>query len=202
MKFRLILGASIMAALAMMLVGPAFSQDQKSKMSEQEMMAAYAIYATPGPQHKMLDPLVGSWDCTAQMWNDPGVPPTESKATCETKWILGGRFTQDDVTGDMGGMPFHGMGINGYDNFKKEFVSFWIDEMGTSFTLTSGQSDASGKVITMNGSYPDPAANMQERKFKTVTKIVDNDHHVYEMYNIGPDGKDVKTFAITYVRKK
>ena len=110
------------------------------------MMAAYAKYATPGPQHKMLDPLVGSWDCTAQMWNDPSAAPTESKATCETKWVLGGRFTQDDVTGDMGGMPFHGMGINGYDNIKKEFVSFWIDEMSTSFMITTGQSDASGKV--------------------------------------------------------
>jgi hypothetical protein len=180
----------------------AYSEETKKAPTQEEMMAVYMKYAQPGQYHKYLEPLVGSWNCTTKMWMDPSAPPQESKATGETKWILGGRFIQEDASGIMDSMPFHGMGITGYDNIKNEFVAFWIDEMGTSFMLTSGKCDSTGKVITMYGSWTDPMSNMAEKKFKSVMHIIDNDRHVSEMYDTGQDGKEFKTFEITYTRKK
>jgi hypothetical protein len=182
------------------LIGSAMAEDKK--MTEQEMMAAYAKYMNPGPQHKLLEPLIGSWDCVSRMWMDPGAPPTESKATAEKKWILGGRFIQEDASGIMGGMPFQGMGITGYDLIEQKYNNVWLDVMATSMMITSGQMDATGKVLTMTGSYKDPMADMQEKKLKTILRIVSNDQHIYEMYDIQPNGKEVKIFDLTYTRKK
>jgi hypothetical protein len=200
MRFRLL--NLVAVVLGIIFIQTALAEETKKAPSQEEMMAAYAKYAQPGEFHKYLEPLVGNWDCTVKMWMDPSAPPQESKTTNEAKWILGGRFVQEDASGTMGDMPFHGMGITGYDNVKNEYVAFWIDEMGTSFTFTSGKCDSTGKVITMYGSYTDPMSNMAEKKFKTITRIVDSNQHFYEMYNIGPDGKEVKLFEMTYNRKK
>jgi hypothetical protein len=184
-----------------MIYQQAYSEDIKKAPTQDETMAAYMKYAQPGEFHKYLEPLVGNWDCSIKMWMNPGAPQ-ESKGTTVSKWILGGRFVQEEASGTMGDMPFHGMGITGYDNTKNEFVAVWIDEMATSFMLTSGKCDSTGKIITMLGSYTDPMANMAQTKFKTITRIIDNNQHVYEMYNTGPDGKEFKSLELTYTRQK
>jgi hypothetical protein len=189
-------------AIGLMLAQIAFAQDTKKAPTHEEMMASYMKYAAPGPYHKYLDPLVGSWDCTTKWWEDPNGPATESKATAEKKWILGGRFVQEDASSNMNGMPFHGMGMTGYDNITNKFNMVWLDEMATSVMYSTGTCDSTGKVITSLGSYPDPMDNMKEKNYKTVLRIIDNDHHVYEMYNIAPDGKEMKMFEVTYNRKK
>jgi hypothetical protein len=199
-KVRILILSGLAACL--LITGIALAQDTKKAMTQDEMMAAYMKYAAPGPFHKYLEPMVGSWDCVAKQWENPTAAPTESNATAEKKWILGGRFVEEEASGVMAGMPFHGIGLTGYDNMSNKYNMVWLDEMATSVMMTTGTCDSTGKVITMWGSYKDPMSNMEEKKFKTVTRIIDNDHHVYEMYNIGPDGKEFKMMELTYTRKK
>ena len=45
-------------------------------------------------------------------------------------------------------MPFEGMGIVGYDNLLKKFVSVWIDNMGTGLMPGTGTYDAATKTYT------------------------------------------------------
>jgi len=188
-------------AIGVFFVGRAYSDDKK--MSEQEAAwAEWAKYATPDEHHKALDPFVGSWDVKTVMWMEPTSPALESKGTCEAKWILGGRYLQEEFTGDMNGSPFHGMGISGFDRVKNEYFSFWMDEMSTGAMTMTGQMDASAKVLTASGSYPDVTKNMKECNMRMVTRIVSNDQHVSEMYATGDDGKEYKNMELTYTRKK
>jgi len=197
-------------AILLFTVIPAIAEDKPAKakpgdkpaMTEEEMMAAWAKYAQPGEPHKKLQAMAGSWNFTTRWWQDPSAAPTESKGTSEAQTILGGRFVQESVTGEMQGSPFHGIGITGYDNFKQKYVTMWMDEMSTTVMISYGTPDVSGKVITFEGTYDDLATGQKDKKFKSISRIVNDDKHIYESYEYGADGKEFKNFDVTYSRKK
>ena len=150
-----------------------------------------------------LEPLVGQWKQEVKWWMAPGAPPQISTGSSEYKWINGGRFLVQTVKGDPGeqGPPFEGMGMIGYDNFKKKYTSMWTDNMTTSLMTNLGTCDDSGKVFTLEGQYDDVFTGKPNQPFKTVIRIVNNNLHIDEMYMNGPDGKQFKSVEITYTRK-
>lgn len=173
---------------------------ESKPMAEHEaMMAEMAKYMNPGPQHKALEPLVGKWSYTSKMWMGPGEPQAYS-GKAERKWILGGRFVLGTFSGDFGGQPFEGLQITGYDLRTNEYVDLWIDSMGTGFMLGNGGTmDAATKTLALNSSYDMP--DLGPLKYKMITKVIDNDHHVFTMMKV-MDGEDHKEMEITYTRVK
>jgi hypothetical protein len=169
--------------------------------NQDEMMKAWTAFATPGAPHKALEAFVGNWDVKSKFWMAPGAPPTESGGTSENKMILGGRYLEQRYEGTMMGGPFSGIGVTAFDNYKKKFVATWIDSMGTGIMVTSGTFDKAGKVITSLGTMDDPAEK-RTVKVKTAVTLVDADHHTYESWSSGPDGKMVKSLEIHFMRKK
>lgn len=200
----------ILAGLAFLIViaALAIGADEKAKkttpaagkMDEKAMMEMMAKYSTPGPEHKKLEAYVGTWDTSVKMWMEPGATPQESTGTAENSMILGGRYLQQKYEGSMMGQPFSGIGYTAYDLYKKQYLSTWMDTMGTSIMSMSGNTDASGKMV-MTGSMDDPMTG-KKMDFKEVMTAVDNDHQVFEMWTPGPDGKMFKTLEINYTRRK
>jgi len=196
-------------ALLVVVAALAIGADEKAKstkpaaggaMDEKAMMEAMAKYSTPGAEHKALEQFVGTWDTTVKMWMAPGAPPQESSGTSENKMTLGGRFLEQHYEGKFMDQPFTGMGYTGYDLYKKRYVGNWMDSMGTSIMSSTGKADPSGKTMTFTGMMDDPMAK-KTQPFKETIKVVDNDHHVFEMWSPGPDGKMFKMMEITYTRK-
>jgi hypothetical protein len=165
----------------------------------EKMMQAYAKAAEPGPNHKRLDALVGDWNCHVRVWEAPGGPQQESKATYKRQWILGGRFLQENYDGQFMNKPFSGFGLMGYDNQKKHFVSLWADTMMTCFMTQTGEADASGKVITFSGTMDDPVTG-QPKKLKSILRIESDAKNIFEMYDFTPDGKEYKSLEIVSTR--
>lgn len=201
MRSKSTLATLFLLVAGIFMVSRTVSQETGSP-SPEELMEAWVKYAEPGEHHKYLEPLVGSWDFQTKWWMEPGAPAQESRGTSECRWIMGGRFLSANVTGEMTGETFHGMSILGYDNFRQEYVSFWIDEMSTTFMLANGKPDESGKVFTFTGTYDDVMTGKKDKKFKAVYRILSDDRNVYESYEIGPDGKEFKSLEVTYTRKK
>jgi hypothetical protein len=171
----------------------------------EEMMKKMMEYGTPGEAHKRMEPLVGKWEFEMRWWMSPGAEPQTSKGTCETKWIMGGRYLQQSVTGPGAAPeapPFHGQGMLGYDNMKKQYFYTWIDDMSTGMMVGIGSVDATGKVITCAGECPDPMTGQLAKKWRGVVKIESNDKNTYEMYSTGPDGKESKDMEMVYTRVK
>jgi len=207
MKRAVTLFGVLILVLTLAVGNESFSQEKKKSVkkmpTEEEMMKRWQESMTPGAQHKMLEESVGTWDAEVKMWmNGPSGEPMVSKGTSEQKMILGGRYLQQDFTGEMMGQSFTGTGFTGYDNFKKKYVSFWIDNMSTGMSTMDGALDKDGKSVTMWGKMDEPATGQKDKKVKYVTRFVDKDTQVFETYDVTSFGDKKPIMEITYKRRK
>jgi hypothetical protein len=194
-------GLSLAAALCL-LVGPVLSDDSKpaKKPKQQDPLAAMIKQGTPGPNHKHLNALVGTWKAKSKFWMDPTKKPEESEGECVRKWILGGRFLHEEYKGKAMNQPFRGIGLVGYDNLKKKFTSIWVDSMSTSIWGSEGTYDSAKKTFTFVSEAPDPFTG-KKSKSRDVIKIVSDNETLVQMFREGPKGKDIKILEIVYTRK-
>ncbi|HYO08072.1 MAG TPA: DUF1579 domain-containing protein [Tepidisphaeraceae bacterium] len=165
-----------------------------------QMMAAMAKYGTPGAEHERLKAMAGTFDAVVT-FAMPGMPEQTVKGKMTNEMILGGRYLRGEYAGEMMGQPFSGVQVFGYDRMKQKYVSSWMDSMSTSMMTAEGTADEAGKAITAKCSYDCPITN-SKRSMRQVTTITDNDHHTFETYESGPDGKETKAMTIKYTRAK
>ncbi len=210
MNYRLMLcGAACAAALLVLpLQGKSQEKAQKETPTMQgtemdAMMKKWMEAATPGEPHKKLNDMVGTWQTTMRSWmNGTDGEPTVSKGSSEVKWVLGGRFLQQDAKGEMMGMPFNGIGFTGYDNINKKYVGFWIDNSSTGIYPSEGTLDKEGKVLTMIGKMDDVTTGEHDKTIKYVYRFINKDKHVFEMHDLSlPEGK-TRVGEIEYIRAK
>ncbi|HVT43562.1 MAG TPA: DUF1579 domain-containing protein [Thermoanaerobaculia bacterium] len=193
-----------LALVAMFAVTAVSAGEQKSAqsppMDKKAMMEAYAKLSTPGEGHKMLEPIIGSWNVVVKSYMQPGAPAMESSGTSEHQWVLGGRYVEQRFDGSFMDQKFHGIGYSGYDNTKKEYFSTWMDSMSTGVMVATGKGKEKERGIELTGTMEDPFQGTMQITEKL--KIVDNDHHTFEMWTPGPDGKPFMMMEIAYKRKK
>ncbi len=167
-----------------------------SPADQQEMQKKMEAAGTPGPAHKVLDPLTGEWKAEVKCWMEPGSEPKVSAGSAKTKWILNGRFLEEEFHGEMMGKPFTGRTTLGYDNIKQTYNAVWISDMQTSTFISEGKGD--NKVITLEGKTDCPASGQKNIPVKLVYRLLSRDKFVFEMFN-GSEGE--KSMEITYTRK-
>ncbi len=177
------------------------SMSQEADKMKEEMMAKWQEYATPGENHKPLDQLVGSWGYTVKFWETPESEPSESAGESEIKWILGGRYIQQTTKGMAMGQEFEGMGLMGYDNANEEYVSVWVDNMGTGVMTGTGTYDPATRTFEDKGTFSCPVEDEKDKPYRTVTTINGPDQFTFEMFAAGPDGKEARMMEIVYMRK-
>ena len=191
-----------LAGLCIVLtVSVAMAKDKKpaKEMDPQAMMEVYEKLATPGEPHKLFATLAGNWTTTTKEWMEPGKPPTESTGTADMKMLLDGRFLYQEFTSQMMGQPFSGIGIDGYDNLRKKYVTTWMDTMGTGFFTMEGTASGDGKTITLKGQHDEPGGGKMTHR--AVWKIVDGNTQTFDMYGTHKHSKEMKMLEITYTRK-
>jgi hypothetical protein len=159
-----------------------------------DMMKKWQEYMTPGPVHQSFAKMCGNWkaDVTSYM----GGQEMKSEGTAVYEMVLDGRYLKSTFKSTMMGMPMEGMGLDGYDNATKEFLSVWIDNMGTGILYMKGKME--GNAVTYTGTMVDPMTG-GETKYKTVMTMINDNKNTFDMYSV-VDGKDVKQMSITYTR--
>lgn len=174
------------------------SHGESMDAAMQAMIATWQAYASPSDNHRILDPLVGTWSHVAKWWMTPDSQPDTSKGTNETKWEMGGRFLLTVVKGTSMGQPFEGMGLTGFDNGKQTYQTIWMDNMGTGMMIGEGTYDPTKKTLTDHGHFTDPV--MGQRSYRGVITFIDDDHHSYEMYVEDKNGKEFRMMEIMHTR--
>ncbi len=192
---------AVIALGIMLTVSPALAKEKKhdKKMDPQEMMEVWKKLGTPGEPHKLFASIAGSYTTHTKEWMEPGKPPMESDGTADSKMLLDGRFLYQEYHAQMMGQPFHGIGIDGYDNLTKKYVTAWIDSMGTGIFFMEGTASADGKTITLWGSHPEPGGGKMTHR--AVWKITDANSQTFEMYGAHGKEKEMKFLEIVYTRK-
>lgn len=161
---------------------------------------AWADYATPSKGHEMLAKDSGTWDAELTFWSPDNPQEMKSTATVTYKMIMGGRYQEGTYSGDMFGMPFEGKGMVAYDNATEEFVSTWIDNMGTGMMVTKGKYDEATKTSTFYGEMVDPVTK-KAKKIKEVITYIDDNNQKMEMFDVSEDGKEFKSMQVVSKRK-
>ena len=195
-----LLAAAMCAAAPALAAQPAAKPKAPPAMNEQAAMETYMKAAAPGPVHEEMGKMSGKWKLDVTFWFSPGAPPQKSSADAEFKMVMGGRYLQQDVHGEMGGQPFEGLGIEGYDNVTKERFGTWFDNMSTGEMTTRGQCAAGAKTCTLKGMVSDAMAGKKVPIREVVTKI-DDGHMKFETYGLDASGKEFKTMEIMYTRQ-
>ena len=201
----LIAGTALIGA-ALLVCAQVASEDQKAQGQPGSdemaaMMAKWAELNALGPEHKAFADMVGKWDTLTRMWMAPEMPPMESLGGAEFELMLGGRYVQQTYRCPSMGMPFEGVGITGYDKFKKKYVSIWMDSMSTAIGISEGTPDASGRVFTYYGTVDDPLTGERGMMTRTVIREVDDDKVVMEMHEKRSASDERKVMEIEYTRK-
>jgi hypothetical protein len=165
----------IAVIVAAVLVVPAWSQELPK----------------PGPEHKVLKAMVGTWESTMK------VGGRETKGTMTYKMELGGMWLAGSLKSELFGAAFLGKSLDSYNPIKKKYVSLWVDSMSTAPVIMEGTYDKEKKTMSMSGEGP--GMDGKAIKYRSVTKMPDADTMEMTMY-MG----DVKepAFSVTYKRKK
>jgi hypothetical protein len=73
--------------------------------------------------------------------------------------------------------------------------------MGTQLLTMRGNMSQDGKTLTMYGEMDEPMLGVKGRLVKYVTEIIDDNHHVFSVYDLHA-GDDYKVVEVAYTRKK
>ena len=197
-----------MLALALAAATAASAQEAKKKQAmpamdaeQKAMMEAWQKAGQPGEPHKRLEAMAGKWNTKQTIWMDPKAPPLVETGTATNTMIMGGRHMRQDFQGNWMGQAFTGVGYTGYDNVSGKYYSTWTDSMATGLFVSHGDYDAATRTYTFRGEMADPAAGGAKIPMRNVVRVVDDDHHVFEMHETR-DGKERRTMRIEYARAK
>ncbi len=190
---------AVCLVVAVAALTAASAQEQKA-MDQKQMMNQMMKYGAVTKAHDFLKNYVGTFMVEVMSYEQPGAAPVKSTGTMTGELLFDGRFAHCRFESQMMSMPFAGVQLMGFDLFQMKYVGIWFDNMSTAFYATTGILDASGKVLTETGMWPDPMTGGTD-KVRNVTTIMGPGKYRFEMFRPGPGGKEMKAMEIVYTKK-
>jgi hypothetical protein len=169
--------------------------------AQEPNMAELMKMGEPGPMHKVLGQMEGKWDVTIT-FKMGDMPEQTSTATCEAKWLFGGRVLFKEYKSEMMGQPFIVHQYNGYDNMNKFAWEFQIESNNTAAMFNKGDISKDGKVMTLSGRYPNPMHGGKDTGFKSVATFNGADSYTIEWFDLLEKGVEQRTVKLVHTRKK
>jgi hypothetical protein len=154
----------------------------------------------PAPEHGQLSMLEGVWDVEIKTFSEPGAEPTVSKGIDRSRLVCNGFWLLTEFTADMGGQPFAGRGLTGFDPAAKKFVGLWADSMSPVASQSTGTFDAANKTFRTEGQMA--TADGTLAPMRSVATFESPDKRVEQLWIKTPAGEETKIMEFTYTRKK
>lgn len=157
----------------------------------------------PGPNHTRLDPLAGRWRVSGRVLADPDGSLADDAAPlvamCEATWILGGRFLESRYVGACLDEPFEGLGLTGFDEHRRRYVSTWVSSTDTELAVHDGEWDDARAALVMTGLMHDPRGGGRVRTTE-VTRILGNREQRFEKRLHTREGEEIVIAELVFER--
>lgn len=155
-----------------------------------------------GKQHEALAYCLGKWDVDVTLIL-PGGSSQTSQATATFEWLLEGRWLGQRLEGELMGTPYESFSILGYDSFAQSHVIASVSTADTALNVARGPVvDPTGKLLTLYGELDEYTTGELHKPYKMVTRIVDDNHQVVEVWDLGRGENGYKVLEFSYTRKK
>lgn len=173
---------------------------QQAKPDKKQIQQIVDQMSAPAPEHRLLDPLVGSFDQSIEYTGGGGVPVAVS-GDARGKWVLGKRFVSIHAESAPGEeFKFESIAYFGFDTNKKKFTAIGLDTAGTYAVSADGDYDAANKRWTLEGESDEPGIGRVP--FQFVISLGDNGSWSHEVLFKVPDAAEYNRVARTvYTRK-
>ncbi|MEV4251605.1 DUF1579 family protein [Spirillospora sp. NPDC049652] len=193
------------------LAGAAGASVQASPTSPRpDAAAAPTGILDPGPHHRRLDPLVGTWKAVKTNYLLGGGKPVVSRdITVKVRWIekTGGRFLEERTEGTLAGNHYYRLGVLGFSNIDRRYEWTTFDSV-TPVAMTYRGAPVAGKpsVLSIPGEFTDPGL-LGPRYFgktipmRTVITLARNGHPTFDLYFTPPGQKERLADRVVYTRK-
>ncbi|MAF66735.1 MAG: hypothetical protein CMJ84_13890 [Planctomycetes bacterium] len=200
MQRRIVLPSLLFVTLTASCESPRAGTPDPPPMSPEEMMAAVVELGTPGAEHRVLEPMLGTFRAALTMWAEPGTEPMTSTGTMHSFWMFGGRFLRGDYVGDWMGQRFEGLSLFGYDKAQGVYVGTWCDSMSTALApISTGHASADGSRLEMTKRMHDFTTG-EDALVRDVVLLDGPDAHTHEMYVTRAGGEEFLNMRIEYTR--
>lgn len=195
-----VIAALIVAALPAAAAAQA-QQQQDAETTMQEMQERTREATTPGEQHEALARFVGEWDVEIAMVM-PGAPEQRSQGTATYEWLMEGRWLSQRIVGSLFGGEYESFSIIGFDNYARNHVLVTVSSMDTAMNMARGLVvDPEGEVTAVYGTLDEYSTGEVHKPYKVVTRIIDEDSHVTEIWDLGIGADGAKVLEFTYSRR-
>jgi catechol 2,3-dioxygenase-like lactoylglutathione lyase family enzyme len=180
------------SSLTVLLLAAAFLL---SRPPAQDASAAPADLGAPGPEHRVLDALVGTWEVTARIPIAPG-KHVEGRAACEGEWVMDGRFVRLEYASTFAGKPLSVVRYVGFDRHKRRFVEMQLESTHTDVMQCEGALSEDGSRITCQGTHVD-AATGERVGVRTETTLSGRGFTLVTTYR-DKEGNDAKAITLRH----
>jgi hypothetical protein len=172
---------------------------------------AFVGRGMPGPGHKVIAPLAGTWRVRYEVYGTLGrtgdEPPIVSDdIRTRREWVGGGRFLEDTTQGTLMGAPYWRRGWLGYNNMEGRFEWVTIDGVNSALmTYSAALKSGPSAPISMTGVFTDQGVAGEESVGKrvgmrTVIHIDSNERHRVDLYFTRPGKKETLAVRAVYTR--
>ncbi len=209
MRFRTLACGFALGAATALVSTQVVSQVAADEADRADLMKRWREFALPGEYHDRMEFHVGKWDSTYTIWMEgPDKPPVTSTTVVSNKLIFGGRFletrmsgtTQMEFHGEKMEVPIEGLAYRGYDNFKKKYIHFWIDNGGTGIYYSEGTPDKTGNVTRFFSTIDEWQTGERDKPYKMVETIIDENTVKMVLYDLTMPEDNSRVFEELAIR--
>jgi hypothetical protein len=153
----------------------------------------------PGPSHRELFALCGSWVVSLVDVAFEGGETEVSRGTATIQKEFGGRFLRWDVMMQFGSSVHATTGFLGFDLGNREFQSLMINDMGTGMSVATGTGDLEHGGIRFTLEVVDRDSGGRAR-MTSVLRMTDEDHFAQDLMGVDAQGRERALRRYLYTR--